>query len=68
MCGFGNDFANCAGKLASLQEPLPSWLCLPQFKLGICNNWEGPFAGIGFEMTCEQDEFLLEASQLLAAE
>ena len=54
--------------LASLQDPFPSWVCPPQFKLGIGDNWEGPFTGIGFETTAEQDDFLLEASQQLAAE
>jgi len=42
--------------------------CPPQFKLGIGDDWEGPFAGIGFEMTAEQDGFILKASQQLAAE
>ena len=43
------------------------WLCPLQFKLGIGDNWEGPYARIGFETTAEQDEFILEASQQLAA-
>ena len=54
--------------MASLQEPFPGWLCLPQFKLGTGDDWEGPFAGIGFETTAEQDEFILESSQQLDAE
>ena len=52
--------------LVSLQDPFPSWLCPPQFKLGIGNDWEGPFAGIGFETTAKN--FILEASQQLATE
>ena len=54
--------------LASLQVPFPGWLCPPQFKFGIGDDWEGPFAGIGFETTAEQDDFILEASQQLATE
>ena len=49
--------------LASLRDRFPGWLCPPQFKLGIGDDWEAPFAGIGFETTAEQDEFILEASQ-----
>ena len=56
------------GLLASLQDPFPDWLCPPQFKLGIGDDWEGPLAGIGFETTAEQDDFILEASQQLDAE
>ena len=46
--------------LASLQDLFPRWLCLPQFKLGIGEDWEGPFAGIGFETTAEEDNFILK--------
>ena len=52
--------------LASLQDTFPGWLCPPQFKLGIGDDWEGQFAGIGFETTAKQDDFILEASQQLA--
>ena len=51
--------------LASLQDSFPGWYYPPQFKLGIGDDWEGPFAGIGFEMTAEQDKFILEALQQL---
>ena len=54
--------------LARLQDPFPSWLCLPQFKLGIGNNWEGPFAGNVLETAAEQDDFIMEALQQLATE
>ena len=37
-------------------------------KLGIGNDWEGPFARIGYEMTAEQEDFIQEASQQLATE
>ena len=35
-------------------------LSATNFKLGIGNDWEGPFAGIGFEATAEQDNFILK--------
>ena len=50
--------------LDSGQDPLPSWLCPPQFRLGIGNKWEGPFAP-SFETTAKQDEFIIQASQQL---
>ena len=53
--------------LASLQDSFPSWLCPLQFKLGIGDNWEGPYARISFETTTEQDNFIPEVSQQLAA-
>ena len=53
--------------LASLRELVPSWLCPLEFKLRIGDDWEGPFAGIDFETTCDQNDFLLEASHLLGA-
>ena len=55
----------CFGKFA---RPFPGWLCPAQFKLGIGDDWKGPFAGIGFETTAKQDGFILKASQQLAAE
>ena len=43
--------------LTSAPDPLfPRWLCPPQFKLGIGDQWE---------TTAEQDRFFLEASQQL---
>ena len=54
--------------LASLQDPFPGWLCPPQFKRGIGDDWEGPFTGIGFETTAKQDDFILEALLQLATE
>ena len=54
--------------LARLQDPFPGWLCLPQFKLGIGNNWEGPFAGIVLETAAKQSDSILKALQQLAAE
>ena len=53
----------CFGKFA---RPFPGWLCLPQFKLGIGDDWEGHL--LGFETTAEQDGFILKVSQQLAAE
>ena len=46
------------------QDPLRSWLCPPEFRLGIGDEWEGPFAP-SFETTAEQDEFIIQASQQL---
>ena len=37
-------------------------------KLGIGDDWEGPFARIGYEMTAEQEDFIQEASKQLATE
>ena len=37
-------------------------------KLGIGDDWEGPFARIGYEMTAKQEDFIQEASQQLATE
>ena len=55
--------------LASLQALfLHGWVCPPKLKLGIGDDWEGPFARIGFEMTAEQEDFIQEASQQLATE
>ena len=34
----------------------------------IGDDWEGPFAAIGFETTAEQDNFILEVSQQLHTE
>ena len=39
----------------SVRDPLPSWLCLPEFRLGNGDEWEGPFAH-SFETASEQDE------------
>ena len=54
--------------LASLRDPFPGWLCPPQFKLGIGDDWEGPFAEIGFEMTVKQDDSgqTAQVTQMLA--
>ena len=41
---------------------------MPKLKLGVGDNWEGPFARIGYEMTAEQEDFIQEASQQLATE
>ena len=48
----------------SVQDPLPSWLCPPEFRLGNGDEWEGPFAH-SFETAAEQDEFIIQASQQL---
>ncbi|CAI8008661.1 hypothetical protein GBAR_LOCUS5925, partial [Geodia barretti] len=46
----------------SVQAPLPSWLCPPEFRLG---NGVGPFAH-SFETAAERrDEFIIQASQQL---
>ena len=46
------------------QDPLRSWFCPPEFRLGIGDEWEDPFAP-SFETTAEQDEFIIQASQQL---
>ena len=48
----------------SVQDPVPSGLCPSQFRPGIGEGWEGPFAP-SFETTAEQDEFIIQASQQL---
>ena len=34
-----------------MQKPPPKWLCPPQFCLGLGDDFEGPFAPEGYEVT-----------------
>ena len=47
-----------------MQDLLPSWLCPPEFRLGIGDEWEDQF-GPSFETTTEQDESTIQALQQL---
>ena len=49
---------------AMLREPPPGWLCPIEFKLGVGEAFEGPFAE-SFEPSDETEELLVQASQLL---
>ena len=48
---------------ATLRQPPPEWLCPPQFRLGVGDDFEGPFAPEDFEITPESDKILYLASQ-----
>ena len=50
--------------LATLRQPPPEWLCPPQFRLGVGDDFEGPFAPEDFEITPESDKVFVRASQL----
>ena len=41
---------------------LPGLLCPSEFKLGLSNEWEDPFAP-SYEFTAEEDDFIFRASQ-----
>ena len=49
---------------ATLREPPSGWLCPIQFKLGVGEAFEGPFAE-SFEPSDETEELLVQALQLL---
>ena len=47
-----------------MKEPPPGWLCPFQFKLGVGEAFEGPFAE-SFEPSDKAEELLVQVLQLL---